>query len=215
MPAVTDGRPSRDRAAALWARPAHPGARRPALTACTARHPIVRDHSQSRMPRPLPRLACSSRRPSRLSSRAVGTGTLRKIPVRRFLRLSNTSTPTAVSSPPAVSARALESRQLRQGHAECPHRAIGQVGFSQVGIADIYGLRRRYAVACRSVGQGRGPRCGATGRRPWKRQTCVVGVPTGVCFTAAALSTPFLAPAGGRLGVFTRYDLGSRGGAWR
>jgi hypothetical protein len=27
------------------------------ITACTARQPVIRDHGQSRIPRPLPRLA--------------------------------------------------------------------------------------------------------------------------------------------------------------
>src|SRR4051812_10220035 len=47
------------------------------ITACTARHPVIRDHGRSHMPRPLPRLACSSQMPctiSIVSSRAGGTG---------------------------------------------------------------------------------------------------------------------------------------------
>jgi hypothetical protein len=59
------------------------------------------------------------------------------------------------------------------GHAECPHRAIGQVGFAQEGIAlaggQIFAAPSAVCSCMPVCGAGEGPRCGASGCRPWKR----------------------------------------------
>jgi hypothetical protein len=115
-----------------------------------------------------------------------GGGTLRKIPMRRFLRLSNTDTPAARSTRSAVSARALG---IRQGHAECSHRAIGQVGFPQEGTPAA-GVASSPDAAPLANQQGRG----RTGRaRPPSGSTPFVSATGG---SARARRSPRTAAAG-------------------
>jgi hypothetical protein len=112
MPAVTAATPKR--ATALWAKPAHPRARRPAsphalpasrssaTTARAARHGLCRALCAARECR-APCRGCR-----------VGQGVRARCEKSRcdvFLRLSDTSTPAARSTLSAVSAKASESRQ--------------------------------------------------------------------------------------------------------
>jgi hypothetical protein len=125
--AIADRTP-RNPAAAFWPRAEHPRARRPASRA-------VRSSAtgQSRTPRRLPRRAGKSRTPCTMSGYRVGQGVRarRKIVARRFLGLSNTSTPAARSTrSQAVMGQGFRepAAGMHQGNVECPHRAVGQVG---------------------------------------------------------------------------------------
>ena len=137
----------------LWARPVHLPVQQPASPHAP---PAIRSSAtttRARTPQPLSHLTCSSRMPctmSIVSSRqAGGTGTLRKTPVRRFLRLST----------PAPARR----RRDRPGRRSAP-------GLRRVGSRRAPGSDRRYwpvtAKLCKVAIGG------------WSLQKISVGFPT-------------------------------------
>ena len=61
--------------------------------------------------------------------------------------------------------------------------------------------------------EGRGPRCGASGHRPWKQCARVQATHGSACAQPWPLCARLLGCAGGRRGAVTRRGPGSRGGA--